>query len=320
MSAAKSSTETGTIATAEALVYRGRFAPSPTGPLHFGSLTAALGSYLESRTRHGSWSLRIENVDRTREVPGSADLIVRTLAAFGFEWEGPIVYQSDRTERYAAAVEQLRRDGAVYECSCSRSEIEAAIQGPTSGTEELRYPGTCRAGPLHPERPIATRFVTPPGRVAFVDGLQGEISQDVRADIGDFVIRRRDGYFAYQLAVVIDDADLGTTQVIRGADLLDNTPRQMLLQRALGLPVPTYAHLPLAVDAAGAKLSKSAQSVPVDPARAGTVLWQALAFLQQAPPEGLAAASLPEIWAWALANWNMSRLRGLRSGPAPTAP
>lgn len=318
MSAARSSTGIGTIATADAVFYRGRFAPSPTGPLHFGSLTAALGSCLEARARRGTWSLRIENVDRTREVPGSADLIIRTLAAFGFEWDGPIVYQSDRTPHYTAALEQLRRDGAVFECSCSRSEVEAAAQGAAVGTDELRYPGTCSSGPLHPERPLASRFRTPPGRVAFVDVVQGAISQDVREEVGDFVIRRRDGYFAYQLAVVVDDADLGTTQVVRGADLLDNTPRQILLQRALGLPVPTYAHLPLAVDAAGAKLSKSAQSIPVDPARAASVLWQALDFLKQAPPAALAEASVVDLWAWALANWSLTRLRGLRTAPAPT--
>ena len=317
MSAAKSSTGTGTIATADAESYRGRFAPSPTGPLHFGSLVAAVGSYLEARVHRGSWSLRIENVDRTREVPGAADNILRTLAALGFEWDGPVVYQSDRTPAYDAALDRLAGAGLVYPCSCSRTEIEAALQGaPTTG-DELRYPGTCRSGPRHPGRPLATRFRVPAGLVRFVDDLQGECSQDVAAEVGDFVVRRRDGYVAYQLAVVVDDAALGVTHVVRGADLLDNTPRQIQLQRALGLPVPRYAHLPLAVDAAGAKLSKSAQSLPVDPTQGGPVLWQALAFLQQAPPASLASAGIADVWAWARGQWDLSRLRGQTRGRAP---
>ncbi|MEQ1582229.1 MAG: tRNA glutamyl-Q(34) synthetase GluQRS [Steroidobacteraceae bacterium] len=319
MSAARSSTGTETIATAEAGVYRGRFAPSPTGPLHFGSLASALGSYLEARARRGMWALRIENVDRTREVPGAADLIIRTLDEFGFEWDGPIVHQSDRTPQYAGALERLRRDGLAYDCSCSRSEIEANARASTATPDELRYPETCRSGPLHPERPLATRFLTPKGPVTFVDAIQGEVSQDAQAEVGDFVVRRRDGYFAYQLAVVIDDADLGITHVVRGGDLLDNTPRQILLQRALGLPTPNYAHLPLAVDAKGIKLSKSAQSVPIDPSRGGAVLWQALDFLRQAPPASLAQAPLKDLWSWALEHWDLSRLRGLRSAPAPAA-
>lgn len=319
MSAARSSTGIGTIATAEAGVYRGRFAPSPTGPLHFGSLTSALGSYLEARARRGSWALRIENVDRTREVPGAADLIIRTLGELGFEWDGPIVRQGDRTARYVAALDQLRRDAKVYECSCSRSEIEATARASSTTPDELRYPGTCRAGPLHPERPLATRFLTPRGRVTFVDALQGEVSQDVYAEVGDFVIRRRDGYFAYQMAVVIDDADIGTTHVVRGGDLLDNTPRQIQLHHALGLPAPNYAHLPLAVDAVGIKLSKSAQSVPVDPSRGSAVLWQALDFLKQGPPASLARVPLKDLWSWALGHWDLSRLRGLRNAQAPVA-
>ncbi len=317
MNAAKSSTGIGTIATADAERYRGRFAPSPTGPLHFGSLTAALGSYLEARRRRGTWSLRIENVDRTREVPGAADLIIRTLASFGFQWDGPIIYQSDRTEHYAAALDRLSRRGLVYPCSCSRSEIELAARGSASFADEVRYAGTCRSGPLHPNRPLASRFRTSPGRIALIDGLQGEVTQDVHLEVGDFVIRRRDGYFAYQLAVVVDDADFGTTQVVRGADLLDNTPRQILLQQALGFRFPTYAHLPLAVDPTGAKLSKSAQSVAIDPARGGLLLWQALAFLKQSPPASLSKAPALDVWAWALEQWDLSRLLGLKSLPAP---
>jgi len=279
-----------------------------------------VGSYLEARVHHGTWSLRIENVDRTREVPGAADLIIRTLAALGFEWDGPILYQGDRTASYAAALDRLARAGLVYPCSCSRTEIEAALQGTPSTGDELRYPGTCSLRPRHPQRPMATRFRVPPGPVRFVDALQGEVSQDVAAEVGDFVVRRRDGYVAYQLAVVVDDAELDVTHVVRGADLLDNTPRQILLQRALGFPLPRYAHLPLAVDAAGAKLSKSAQSLPVDPSRGSAVLWQALDFLRQSPPGPLAAAPLAEVWDWALGHWDLSRLRGHTRGTAPANP
>lgn len=296
----------------------GRFAPSPTGPLHFGSLVAAVGSYLEARTRHGLWALRIENVDRTREVPGAAELIIRTLAGFGFEWDGPILYQSDRTQRYEAVLDGLLRQGLAFRCSCSRTDIAAAAGlNPGPGTDDLRYPGTCRDGPLHPERPLALRFRTPPGTVSFIDGGQGEVRQDVQADVGDFVIRRRDGFFAYQLAVVVDDADLGVTQVVRGADLLDNTPRQILLQKSLGYPTPDYLHLPLAIDATGAKLSKSAQSVAVDATKAPPGLVSVLEFLRQSPPASLSRASVPEVWSWALANWSPARFRGLKAIPAP---
>jgi glutamyl-Q tRNA(Asp) synthetase len=181
----------------------------------------------------------------------------------------------------------------------------------------LRYPGTCRSGPLHPDRPLATRFRTPSGSTRFVDALQGAVSQDVQADVGDFVVRRRDGYFAYQLAVVVDDAELGVTHVVRGADLLDSTPRQLLLQQALAIQSPIYAHLPLAVDAAAIKLSKSAQSIPIDPSRGGAVLWQALEFLRQSPPKSLAGAGLTDLWRWAMEHWDLARLRGVESATAP---
>ncbi len=294
--------------------YIGRFAPSPTGPLHFGSLVAAVGSYLAARKADGKWHVRIDDLDREREVPGAADAILRTLTAFGFEWDGPIVYQNHRAAAYSFALERLRRDGRVYECSCSRSEIEAATRPPAV---EYPYPGTCRDGARHPERATATRFRTMPGEVGFVDALQGLVTQDVNAATGDFVLRRRDGYFAYQLAVVVDDADLGVTEVVRGADLLGNTPRQIALQQALGFPSPGYAHLPLAVDRTGAKLSKSSQSVAVDPAKPGEGLWKTLDFLKQSPPVALKGAPLNELWPWALAHWSLWPLRGLLTLPAP---
>lgn len=322
MNAARSSTATATTAIADSAgaapggetAYRGRFAPSPTGPLHFGSLLAAVGSFLEARTRGGLWFLRMENVDRTREVPGAADLILHTLDRFGFDWDGPVVIQSERTEAYLAALNTLQRAGRTFACSCSRSELGASLAGTT---DERRYPGTCRTGPLHPERPLAIRFRVSPERVSFTDRIQGRVTIDVAALSGDFVIRRRDGYIAYQLAVVVDDAAGGVTDVVRGADLLDSTPKQLLLQQALGLPAPGYAHLPLAVDSAGAKLSKSLQSLAIDADRAGMLLWQALAILKQQPPAELQAAAVPEIWAWARIHWSLRPLQGLQTVAAP---
>lgn len=293
--------------------YIGRFAPSPTGPLHFGSLLAAVGSFLEARTRGGRWLLRIENVDRTREVPGAADLILSTLEQFGFDWDGPVVVQSERTAAYEAALEHLQRSGNLFPCSCSRSEFGAA----PGGLEETRYPGTCRKGPRFPERAIALRFRVPAGRVSFNDRIQGPVAMDVAASSGDFIVRRRDGYVAYQLAVVVDDAAAGVTDVVRGADLMDSTPRQLLLQQALGLSSPTHAHLPLAVDPAGAKLSKSAQSLPIDSERADALLWQALTVLKQNPPVDLHSAALPEIWAWARAHWSLAPLHAVKTVAAP---
>lgn len=291
---------------------RGRFAPSPTGPLHLGSLLAAAGSYLEARTRGGSWIVRMEDVDRAREVPGAADGILHALEKFGFEWDGAVERQSARTPLYATALARLDMAGLAYPCSCSRSQLARLAQ---ASDGEPIYPGTCRAGAAHGRLPAAVRFRTDLAQrapVAIEDRLQGRIVQDVAREIGDFVIRRRDGYFAYQLAVVVDDADQGITDVVRGCDLLDSTPRQVLLQQALGLPTPAYAHLPLLVEADGAKLSKSRHSVPLDPARAPALLVETLALLGQSPPVELARAGTREIWTWAMAAWDPRPLRGRR--------
>lgn len=295
--------------------YRGRFAPSPTGPLHFGSLTTAVGSYLSARHARGEWHVRIDDLDRPRIVPGAADAILRTLEAFGFQWDGPVCYQSQRTEAYAAALSELRRRGAVYECSCSRRELQALARHHGTGDEadEIRYPGLCRTGPLAPERNLAVRFRVPSGPVAFDDQLQGHVVTDVEAESGDFVVRRRDGLFAYQLACVVDDHDQGFTHIVRGADLLGSTARQILLQRTLAYPQPTYAHLPVMVDAAGRKLSKSSAAPAVDPSRASAVLWQAFQYLQLAPPAPLRTAPTRDLWSWALEHWGTAALRGQRT-------
>ncbi len=290
--------------------YRGRFAPSPTGALHLGSLVTAVASYLDARRAGGEWLLRIEDIDRPREVPGSADAIIATLAAFGFEWTGPIVRQSERIERYEAALEQLARDGLVYRCSCSRKAIAAAAQR-GGADEEPRYAGWCREGPLDPAAPSAIRFKVNPQEVSVVDTIQGPLQVDVSRDSGDFVIKRRDGLLAYQLAVVVDDAEQGITHVVRGADLLSSTPRQMLLQRALGFSPPTYAHVPLVTDEHGVKFSKSAGAGAVDATKPAEELWRSLYLLRQTPPLQLRSANLETLWSWAVEHWTTAPLTGL---------
>lgn len=295
-------------------LYRGRFAPSPTGPLHFGSLVAAVGSYLSARQANGEWLLRIEDLDTPREVPGSADSIIATLDAFGFEWTGPILRQSSRREAYEAVTQQLLNTGLAYHCSCTRSELQAT-QGVTPrllDNDELRYPGWCRNGPRVPGRKTAVRLFITPGETAVTDLLQGRFTVDVSAEVGDFILRRRDGLHAYQLAVVLDDAFQGISAVVRGADLLHSTPRQMILQRLLYLPPPMYAHLPVATDVNGIKLSKSAGAAAIDIARPTHELWRALEFLQQAPPLELRRAGLATLWEWALQHWQIQRLNGQR--------
>jgi len=253
--------------------YRGRFAPSPTGPLHFGSLLAAFGSWLLARHAGGEWWVRIEDLDPPREQAGAADRQLRTLEAFGLHADGPIVRQSDRDGVYRAALDRLLASGDAFACWCSRSDL-ASLGG-------IHH--ACVAGP-QPGRVPAIRLRIPRGSdVAFDDAIQGRIVQDVGAEVGDIVLRRADGLWAYQLAVVVDDAAQGITDVVRGADLLDSTPRQILLQRALGLPTPRYAHLPLVVDPEGRKLSKSLAAMPVDDANPLPALRAAWRSLGQDP-------------------------------------
>jgi len=284
--------------------YRGRFAPSPTGSLHFGSLVAALGSYLDARAYRGQWLVRMEDLDRTREVKGAADEILRTLDRFGFEWDGEVLYQSRRTEAYAEALERLLREDLAYACGCTRREINLAA---ATGIEGTVYPGTCSRGLPPGRKGRAIRLRTLNQTLSLADRIQGSLRQDLARDIGDFVIRRADGYHAYQLAVVVDDAWQGINQIVRGADLLASTPRQLHLQNLLELPHPDYAHLPLAVDDQGRKLSKQSRDAPVETARPLRALLQALAHLGQAlPPE--TPADLREFWTWAIAHWDPLRI------------
>ena len=291
--------------------YRGRFAPSPTGPLHFGSLVAAVGSYLDARAHGGEWLVRIEDVDQPRTVPGAAEGILRTLEGFGFEWDGEVLVQSRRLDRYHAALVRLQLDGEVYPCACSRSEIAASTDR-NSIDGGLLYPGTCRSGLAEGRAARSWRMRVPDHSVHFIDRVQGRAEQNLERDVGDFVLLRADGQYAYQLAVVVDDAEQGVTAVVRGVDLLDSTVRQMFLQQRLGLPTPTYAHLPVVVNAAGEKLSKQTQAPAVDPKYASTTLTAALHFLGHTLPDELRGAPLADLWRWALPAWSMARVPKVR--------
>lgn len=283
-------------------VYRGRFAPSPTGPLHFGSLVAAVGSYLEARTRDGEWLLRMEDVDGPRCTMAAANEILRALEAFGFAWNGEVVWQSRRTEAYAAALERLKAAGRVFPCACTRRELADSAIAPDGAAI---YPGTCRAGLPAGREARSWRIAVGDARISFDDAIQGRVVSDLASEAGDFILLRADGLFAYQLAVVVDDAETGITHVVRGADLLASTPRQIFLQQCLGVSTPRHAHLPVAVNAAGEKLSKQTRAAPVDIARPAPALFAALEFLGQRPPPELSGATVAEIWAWARANWQL---------------
>jgi len=309
VSGASASTATATTVTASRAhaaraahtSYIGRFAPSPTGALHLGSLLAAVGSFVDARCRGGRWLVRIEDLDSARVVPGCADRMLRTLEAFGLGWDGAIEYQSHRSAHYAHALETLRGRGMTFECSCSRRELESSRGG---------YPGTCRAGPRR-SGPTATRLRVEDVEVSFVDRLQG-ICRFALGERGDVIIRRRDGAFAYQLAVVVDDALQGVTDIVRGADLLDSTPWQIALQRELGLSTPSYMHLPLVVEPDGEKLAKSRRSLSLDAHQAGRQLHTVLGLLRQDPPAELELESAESVLAWACAHWQPERLSGGR--------
>ncbi len=292
--------------------YVGRFAPSPTGPLHFGSLVAAVASWVDARAAAGRWLLRIEDVDTPRTVPGSADAIQRTLLAMGLEWDGEVAWQSRRTALYEHALEQLRDAGLIYRCRCSRKEV--ADSG-LAGLEGAIYPGTCRALGLNSGAIESQRLCAPSRAIEFSDRVQGALSHSVAGEIGDFILKRRDGLHAYQLAVVVDDAEQGVTDVVRGADLLWSTPRQIALQRYLGYRTPRYLHFPVATNARGEKLSKQTLAPAIDGSDAAAMLAAALDFLGQPAPEGSSPA---QILASAVRSWQPDRI--LRTTGKSTAP
>lgn len=309
MSAASASTAIGTTATVEAAVPGvGRFAPSPSGALHLGSLVTAAASFLDARHAGGMWLLRIEDLDTSRAVPEAADGIVRSLESLGFWWDGPVLYQSRRRALYHQALTDLAGRGLAYACSCTRRD-----RGSTSDTGG--YPGTCRDGPQRPG-PTATRFradLRPVG--AFDDRLRGVIDCDSAA-LGDPIIRRADGCFAYQLAVVVDDAACGVTDVVRGEDLLPSTCWQRSLLHALGQSEPRYAHLPLVCEPDGTKLSKSKRKLSLLEGSSSEQVWRVLCLLRQSPPAELAHEPIAALWGWAIAHWRLDPLRGVATLPA----
>ncbi|HEY7945847.1 MAG TPA: tRNA glutamyl-Q(34) synthetase GluQRS [Casimicrobiaceae bacterium] len=285
------------------LRYRGRFAPSPTGPLHFGSLVAAMASYCDARAHGGEWLLRVEDVDLSRRRAGAADAIAAALAAYGFVWDGDVVRQSERGALYEAALDRLRNRGRLFACACTRKELEAAPPGPSG---ERVYPGTCRHGLVLGSEGRAWRVAVDDSTIVYADRLQGTQEQRLDRDVGDFVVRRADGLFAYQLAVVVDDAIQGITDVVRGADLLTSTPRQIWLQHQLGFATPEYLHHPVAIDGQGRKLSKEtgAARLPDDPLPALRHAWR---FLGQPDPERQ-PRSVGDFWRMAHGRWNARAL------------
>lgn len=285
--------------------YVGRFAPSPTGPLHLGSLVAAVASYLDAKANDGRWLLRIEDVDETRNQSGAAADIVATLARFGFEWDDQLLVQSDRYHRYRSVLNDLINAGDVYPCSCSRKQV--ALDG-RRGLEGFIYTGRCRKGIAKQHSAVSWRFRVDNGEVEFTDLIQGQFKQDVANDVGDFVLLRADGCWAYQLAVVVDDADYGVTHVVRGSDLLDSTARQILLQKKLNFPSVAYAHFPVIENHQGEKLSKQTKAKPLLVGNEVEQLFFALDFLGQAPPKELFSASLNALWSWAHEAWCLAHI------------
>lgn len=285
--------------------YIGRFAPSPTGPLHAGSLVAAVASFLDARAAGGRWLLRMEDLDLPRCEPGAADTILRQLEAYGLIWDGAVLVQSQRDDAYAAALDALKAQGAVYPCACTRSQLAEAPRNPEG---EILYPGTCRNGLPPGAVARSWRVRVPDVSTCFHDRIHGALQQNLAHEVGDFIVKRADGLFAYQLAVVVDDAFQGITHVVRGADLLWNTPRQIYLQSLLGLPTPVYAHVPLVTNAAGQKLSKQTLAPALPESGHGAVLTQALAALGHPPPGELAGAEPAELLTWASAHWQIENV------------
>lgn len=284
--------------------YVGRFAPSPTGPLHFGSLVAATASYLQARAHNGRWLLRIEDIDPPREQVGATDLIMSALDRYGFQWDDQVIFQSCRLDEHGTAIQTLLDNGLAYPCGCSRRDLKDAPRGPLGPI----YPGTCRAGCTATETAIRLRTTDEP--IVFLDALQGSQAQNLELESGDFVIRRRDGLIAYHLAVVVDDAIDGVTEVVRGIDLMDSTPRQIWLQRLLGYRTPNYAHIPVVTHPNGDKLSKLTGAPGIPMRDVTRVLCAALVALQQKPPLSLQQSGLAELWQWAIDNWHIRALQG----------
>ena len=291
--------------------YIGRFAPSPSGPLHMGSLIAALASFLDARSYGGKWLVRMEDLDPPRETREAADDILFALEKLHLHWDEPVLYQSKRYSAYQDAIDTLTQAGQVFGCDCTRQQIQKS-QGV--------YPGTCRDRLLQDTSGIALRCKVSADSIFYTDRIQGKQQQNLEQDVGDFVIRRKDGFFAYQLAVVVDDAYQKITDIVRGIDLIDSTARQICLQQLLGLPQPIYAHLPVIVNEQGQKLSKQHRATPIDISRPAELLIESLRFLQQSPDDNLVGCSPEEILNWGIDHWkpgnltNMTELQESQSG------
>ncbi len=281
------------------LPYIGRFAPSPTGPLHLGSLYTALASFLQARSQQGLWLLRIDDLDTPRNIKGSADSILKTLDAFGLHWDGSVVYQSQTLDVYHEILDQLVKDKLIYPCTCSRKTLTAI------------YSGVCRDKQTRPNSPYSLRIKTDNRSISFKDELQGFISHNLAEQHGDFILKRKDQVIAYQFAVVIDDDKQGINHVVRGFDLLESTPRQIYLQQILGLVTPDYMHVPVIIDEQGYKLSKQTRATAVDLKKPHAVIFELLALLKQNPPSELQHAPSTELLNWAVEHWNPAMLINL---------
>ncbi len=286
--------------------YRGRFAPSPTGPLHAGSILAALASYLDAKANQGLWFVRMEDLDPPRESPAAAKAILLTLETLGLHWDDQVLYQSQRQSAYHDALAELRNKKLVYACECSRQML--ADYGNV-------YPGICRTMNVTAQNPVALRCRISPRTISFTDRIQGNFFQHLETDVGDFVILRKEGLFAYQLAVVVDDAWQEITDIVRGIDLLDSTPRQIYLQEILGLATPRYAHIPVLINAQGQKLGKQQYAEAVATMRPGQVLFRALQRLHQNPDPELESCTPEEILGWSIEHWDIKKLAGIKQIP-----
>lgn len=277
-----------------------------------GSLMAAVASYLAAKTEKGRWLVRIEDVDTVRAVSGAAERILCDLERFGFEWDGPVSYQSKRSVHYRHALDLLVASDMTYPCTCSRQRVQAAQ---LLGIDGYKYPGYCRDHPPEAGRSTAWRVRVPDESIAFTDKIQGEVRQNLARDVGDFVVLRADGCWAYQLAAVVDDAEQGVNQIVRGADLLDSTPRQIWLQTVLDYSGAEYLHIPVITNIAGEKLSKQTQAPLLQAGHESRQLWQALKLLWQHPPGELNKSGLSEIWQWAMSNWSVRDMPQKRGFP-----
>lgn len=287
--------------------YRGRFAPSPTGPLHFGSLIAAMGSYLQAKHQNGEWLIRIDDIDPPRQQKGASEHILKTLEDFGFEWDADVLYQSNRHKRYQEVVDILLEHETAYFCSCSRKSI-LKNSGYKNKHGEIVYPGFCRNNPLvksENSSDYSTRLRCDDKPISFIDNLMGKQSFNIELLTGDFILQRRDGYFSYHLACGIDDAEQNITEVVRGSDLLKCTPYQIHIQQSLNLRSPQYCHLPIVISARGQKLSKQHHAEPINPKNSVDLLYKTLKFLGQTPPIELIDSSQEDIWHWAKTHWRL---------------